>query len=466
MSKIITRFAPSPTGFLHIGGARTALFNWLTAKNQNGKFLLRIEDTDRKRSTDEALESIYSGLRWLGINWDNEPYSQFEQQERHITIVKQLLAQGKAYHCYCTPEELGEMRKKARAKGLTRLYNGLWRDKDPASAPKNVEPVIRLKIPLEGNTSFTDSIQGPVTVANQALDDMILLRADGTPTYMLAVVVDDFDMNITHVIRGDDHLTNTFRQIQIYKAMDWCIPIFAHMPLLHGSDGAKLSKRHGALGLNAYREMGILPESLNNYLLRLGWSHGNDEIISRDDAIKWFDIKNVGKSASRFDMEKLINLNSHYIKICDNERLLELVVPKISALLETELSTESRVRLMDGIDNLKYKVNNITEIVDNMIVYCIQRPINIGDLGNKTLNENDLENLKKVRDKLFDLEQWDTENLTKTIQGIANNNGTNLAKIAPPIRISLCGTMKAAGIFEVMRVLGKEETLGRFDDAL
>ena len=280
MSKVITRFAPSPTGFLHIGGARTALFNWLTAKNQNGKFLLRIEDTDRKRSTNEAVEAIYSGLKWLGIEWDGEPYSQFEQQERHITIVNQLLAQGKAYHCYCTPEELEEMRKKARAEGKTRLYNGLWRDKHPSNAPKNIEPVIRLKVPLEGNTSFTDRIQGSITVSNETLDDMILLRADRSPTYMLAVVVDDYDMNITHVIRGDDHLTNTFRQIQIYRAMGWRLPTFAHIPLLHGADGTKLSKRHGALGVNAYREMGILPESLKNYLLRLGWSHGNDEIIS------------------------------------------------------------------------------------------------------------------------------------------------------------------------------------------
>ncbi|MDP6258075.1 MAG: glutamate--tRNA ligase, partial [Rhodospirillales bacterium] len=297
MPKVVTRFAPSPTGFLHIGGARTALFNWLYAKYHDGEFLLRIEDTDRKRSTDEAVEAIYGGMKWLGLGWDGDAYSQFSHRDRHTEIARQLLAEGKAYHCYCSPEELAEMRETSRAAGSTRLYDGTWRDRDPSEAPAGVDPVIRLKALEEGETIISDAIQGDVTVNNNQIDDMILLRADGTPTYMLAVVVDDHDMGITHVIRGDDHLSNTFRQIQIYNALDWELPIFAHIPLLHGSDGAKLSKRHGALGVEAYRDMGFLPEAINNYLLRLGWSHGDEEIISQEQAIEWFDLDAVGKSA-------------------------------------------------------------------------------------------------------------------------------------------------------------------------
>ena len=369
MSEIITRFAPSPTGFLHIGGARTALFNWLMAKNLNGKFLLRIEDTDRKRSTQEAVDAIITGLQWLGIDWDGEVYSQFERRQRHNTVANELLAKGMAYRCYCTPEELNKMRETARAKGSSRLYNGLWRDKDKSMAPGNISPVIRLKAPLIGETTIEDAIQGSVTVSNETLDDMILLRADGTPTYMLAVVVDDHDMNISHVVRGDDHLTNTFRQIQIYKAMNWSLPIFAHMPLLHGQDGSKLSKRHGALGVDAYRDMGFLPEAVNNYLMRLGWSHGDDEIITQENAISWFDIANIGKSASRFDITKLNNLNGHYMKKCDNDRLVQLMLPEISKLLETELTPQIESRLKDGILDIKYKVSNINEAIDKSVVY-------------------------------------------------------------------------------------------------
>ncbi len=466
MSKIITRFAPSPSGFLHIGGARTALFNWLIAKNQGGKFLLRIEDTDRKRSTSEAVDAIFTGLNWLGINWDDEAYSQFERQKNHTIIANELLAKGKAYHCYCSPEELVDMREKARAQGSSRLYNGFWRDKDPLSAPSNIAPVVRLKVPLKGDTSFRDAIQGSVTVSNRTLDDMILMRADGTPTYMLAVVVDDHDMNISHVVRGDDHLTNTFRQIQIYKAMDWDLPIFAHMPLLHGADGGKLSKRHGALGVDAYREMGFLPEAVNNYLLRLGWSHGNDEIISQEDAIKWFDITNVGKSPARFDLDKLNNLNGHYIKKCDNKRLISLIQPEISKLLKTELSREVENRLKNGIENLKFRINNIRELIDNALIYCVNRPIKIEGKSNKILDRNGLNIIKKVRDKLVVLEPWTDENLTKEIHLLAEQSETGLGKIAQPLRSVLCGTMPAPGIFEVMKVLGKEETLGRIDDVL
>ncbi len=293
---VVTRFAPSPTGFLHIGGARTALFNWLYARHHGGKFLLRIEDTDRKRSTDEAHSAILEGLAWLGLNWDGDAISQFAERERHREIAQRLLEAGQAYRCYCSPEELTEMREQARAEGRTKLYDGRWRDRDPGDAPTGIDPVIRLKAPLEGETVIEDLIQGEVRVANTQLDDMVLLRADGTPTYMLAVVCDDHHMGISHVIRGDDHLTNSFRQIQISNALGWAPPLYAHMPLLHGSDGAKLSKRHGALGVEAYRDMGFLPEALNNYLLRLGWSHGDDEIIDIEQAIQWFDLDGVGRA--------------------------------------------------------------------------------------------------------------------------------------------------------------------------
>ncbi|MBT3991393.1 MAG: glutamate--tRNA ligase [Rhodospirillaceae bacterium] len=466
MSKVITRFAPSPTGFLHIGGARTALFNWLFAKHHGGEFLLRIEDTDRKRSTDEAVDAIFAGMKWLGLDWDGDAYSQFERRDRHTEVANELLANGKAYPCYCSPEELSEMRDKARAAGSSRLYDGTWRDRDPAEAPDGVDPVIRLKAPLEGETSIDDAVQGDVTVANSQLDDMILLRADGTPTYMLAVVVDDYDMDISHVIRGDDHLTNTFRQIQIYTAMDWDLPIFAHMPLLHGADGAKLSKRHGALGVEAYRDMGFLPEAVNNYLLRLGWSHGDDEIISQEQAIEWFDLDSVGKSAARFDMDKLQNLNSHYINECDNDRLVQLILPEVSKLLDGNVNSDAETRLTCGINGLKDRSKNILELSDNAKVYSVNRPIEIEGKAAKSLDESGLEMVNKARAVLADLASWDHENLNQLIKTLAENNDVGLGKIAQPLRSALSGSMPSPGIFEVMEVLGKEETLARIDDVL
>lgn len=466
MSKVITRFAPSPTGFLHIGGARTALFNWLFAKHHGGTFLLRIEDTDRKRSTEEAVEAILGGMKWLGLDWDGEAYSQFERQQRHSEIANQMLAEGKAYRCYCTPEELTEMRENARAAGNTRLYDGRWRDRDPSDAPEGLDFVVRLKAPLEGKTTIEDAIQGTVTVANETLDDMVLLRADGTPTYMLAVVVDDHDMEISHVVRGDDHLTNTFRQIQIYTAMGWDLPIFAHMPLLHGADGAKLSKRHGALGVEAYRDMGFLPEAVTNYLLRLGWSHGDDEIISREQAIEWFDLDGVGKSASRFDMDKLNNLNSHYINECDNDRLVELVLPEVTKLLDGKLAPDAESRLKIGMTGLKDRAKNILELADNARVYSINRPLVIEGKAAKNLNENGLKMIQESRQKLADLESWDHENLHKTITGIAEAAELGLGKVAQPLRAALSGSMPSPGIFDVMETLGKAETLARLDDVL
>src|SRR5579859_3608326 len=318
---VAVRFAPSPTGFLHIGGARTALFNWLFARHHGGQFHLRIEDTDRVRSTLEAVEAIVNGLNWLGLNWDGEIVHQFARAARHAEIAHQLLAAGRAYRCYCTPEELEAMRQRARAEKRSVRYDGTWRDRDPAEAPPGVAPAIRLKAPQEGSTTIHDLVQGEVTVANAELDDLILLRADGTPTYNLSVVVDDHDMGITHVIRGDDHLNNAFRQTQIYRALGWVVPQFAHVPLIHGPDGAKLSKRHGALGVDAYREMGYLPEALRNYLLRLGWSHGDEEIISTEQAVRWFDLGAIGRAPARFDFVKLASVNAHYIKAADDERL-------------------------------------------------------------------------------------------------------------------------------------------------
>ncbi|MBT7954617.1 MAG: glutamate--tRNA ligase [Rhodospirillaceae bacterium] len=464
MPKVVTRFAPSPTGFLHIGGARTALFNWLYAKHHGGEFLLRIEDTDRKRSTDEAVAAIYGGMKWLGLDWDGDAYSQFERRDHHAEIARQLLADGKAYHCYCSPDELTEMRESARAAGSTRLYDGTWRDRDPADAPAGIDPVVRLKAPLDGVTSISDAIQGEVTVNNDQMDDMILLRADGTPTYMLAVVVDDHDMGITHVVRGDDHLTNTFRQIQIYHALDWEIPIFAHMPLLHGSDGAKLSKRHGALGVEAYRDMGFLPEALNNYLLRLGWSHGDDEIISQEQAIEWFDLAAVGKGAARFDLDKLSSLNSHYINQADNERLVELILPEVSKLLDGNLSEEAESRLEQGMESLKDRAKNILELAENAVFYAAKRPIKITPKAAKNLDQNGLDMLAKIRTELAKIEIWEQDSIDQIARDVAEKEEVGLGKIAQPLRSALSGSHASPGIFEVMEVLGKEEALARLDD--
>jgi glutamyl-tRNA synthetase len=321
---IVTRFAPSPTGFLHIGGARTALFNWLYARGRGGKMLLRIEDTDRERSTKEAIDAILDGLKWLELDWDGEVIYQFSRAARHREVAEQLLAQGKAYRCYATPEELDEMRKKARAEGRTRLYDGMWRDRDPATAPGGMKPTIRLKAPLTGETVIEDQVQGRVVWQNENLDDLVLLRGDGTPTYMLAVVVDDHDMGVTHIIRGDDHLINAARQKQIYDALGWNVPNMSHIPLIHGPDGSKLSKRHGALGVDAYRAMGYLPAALRNYLVRLGWSHGDQEIFSTEEMIRAFDLSGVGRSAARFDFAKLENLNGHYIRHSDDQSLVTM----------------------------------------------------------------------------------------------------------------------------------------------
>src|SRR5713101_2711288 len=371
----VVRFAPSPTGFLHIGGARTALFNWLFARHHGGKFLLRIEDTDHARSTPEAVAAIVEGLDWLGLSWDGEIVYQSARAARHAEVARQLLAAGRAYRCYCTPTELDAMRERARAEKRSVRYDGTWRDRDPSEAPPGVPPVIRLKAPQQGSTTIRDHVQGEVTVANTELDDLIILRADGTPTYNFSVVVDDHDMGITHVIRGDDHLNNAFRQKQIYDALGWEVPEFAHLPLIHGPDGAKLSKRHGALGVEAYRDLGYLPEGLRNYLLRLGWSHGDDEIIATEQAIEWFDIDAVGRAPARFDFAKLDNLNGHYIRVAEGGRLVTLVAEKLEKAFGRTLSETERTRLLQAMPELKLRPKTLVELAANARFLVTPRPI-------------------------------------------------------------------------------------------
>ncbi|MDH3335979.1 MAG: glutamate--tRNA ligase, partial [Rhodospirillaceae bacterium] len=431
---VVTRFAPSPTGFLHIGGARTALFNWLYATHTGGKFLLRIEDTDRARSTEEATKAIIHGLHWLGLDPDEEPISQFSRQQNHVDVAKKLLAEGKAYYCYSSPEELEQMREKAKSEGRPMRYDGTWRDRDPSEAPSGVDPVVRIKSEQTGTTVLNDIIQGDVSVENTELDDFVLLRADGTPTYMLAVVVDDHDMGITHVIRGDDHLTNTFRQIQLYRAMGWELPQFAHMPLLHGADGKKLSKRHGALGVEAYEEMGFLPEALCNYLLRLGWGHGDDEIISRRQAIEWFDIADVGKAAARFDMNKLTSINAHYMRETNNIRLTKLSLPKITDFLGGNISPESEERLQNGMSGLKERAKTLVELAENAAFYCKLRPIEINEKAEKLLLGDGADKLSGFRAILTQTYDWNSTSLEDKARAFSEENGCKLGSVAQPLR--------------------------------
>ncbi|MBT3401187.1 MAG: glutamate--tRNA ligase, partial [Rhodospirillaceae bacterium] len=382
---VVTRFAPSPTGFLHIGGARTALFNYLFAKHHGGQFLLRVEDTDRKRSTEEAMQAILHGMNWLELNWDGAETYQSQNADRHREVAEQLVADGNAYKCYCTPEELAEMREIAKnSGGGTRMYDGRWRDRDASEAPAGIDPVIRIKMPLEGETTIADLVQGDVTKANDTLDDFIILRSDGTPTYMLAVVVDDHDMGVTHAIRGDDHLNNAFRQLHLFKACGWDVPEFAHIPLIHGSDGAKLSKRHGALGVEAYEEMGILPEAMCNYLLRLGWSHGDDETISREQAIEWFNLDAVGRSPARFDMDKLLNLNAQYLKTADADTLAARVLADANAAGIT-VSPEAETRLVAGMPGLASRAKNTHELFELSHLYLVDAPIEMTEKARDSL---------------------------------------------------------------------------------
>ena len=458
---VVTRFAPSPTGYLHIGGVRTALFNWLYARHHGGQYRLRIEDTDRKRSTEDAVSKIFEGLDWLELEHDGEPVFQSQNAARHISVAEQLLADGRAYHCYCTPEELAEIREAARAQGRTRLYDRRWRDRDPADAPAGVAPSVRVEMPLDGETVIDDLVQGEVRVANDNLDDFIILRPDGTPTYMLAVVVDDHDMGVTHIVRGDDHLNNAFRQYHVYQALGWNVPAFAHIPLIHGSDGAKLSKRHGALGVEEYKDMGILPAAMRNYLLRLGWSHGDDEIISTEQAIEWFDLAAVGRSPARFDMEKLTSLNAHYIRESDDAELIERILPMIEQELGAPVAEAAQSRLRAGIDGLKQRANTLNELAENSLFYCRMLPLPLTGKAAKLLGPDALGNLDSLAVDLEKTTSWNTEALEACVREFAEANGLKLGQIAQPLRAALTGSTVSPGIFEVMTALGRDETLAR-----
>ena len=463
---VVTRFAPSPTGFLHIGGARTALFNHLYARHHGGRYLLRIEDTDRERSTEQAIDAILDGLSWLGLEADEPPVFQSRNADRHAALARQLLADGKAYHCYCTPEELQEMRDRARAEGRPVRYDGRWRDRDPADAPSDIPPVVRLKAPQDGETVIHDLVQGEVRVANSQLDDMVLLRSDGTPVYMLSVVVDDHDMGVTHVIRGDDHLTNAFRQTQLFNALGFPVPAFGHIPLIHGPDGKKLSKRHGALAVQDYREQGYLPEALRNYLLRLGWGHGDEEIIDDARAIELFDLDGVGRAAARFDFAKLEALNAHYLRESDNLRLVELIAPRLSADLGHPLDDAEFALLTRAMDGLKERARTVTELAENAAFYVARRPITLNDKARKLLDGDAPALLGDLRQTLADLDPWNHNSLEEAVRNFSEEHAIKLGKVAQPMRAALTGSNASPGIFEVAELLGKAQVLGRIDDAI
>jgi len=466
---VVTRFAPSPTGFLHIGGARTALFNWLYARGRGGKMLLRIEDTDRERSTQEAIDAILDGLNWLGITSDGDPIYQFARSARHREVAESLLAAGRAYRCYASPQELAQMREAARAAGRSKLYDGRWRDRDASEAPPGVKPAIRLKAPLTGETVIEDQVQGRVVWQNENLDDLVLLRSDGTPTYMLAVVVDDHDMGVTHIIRGDDHLTNAARQKHIYDALGWPVPVMAHIPLIHGPDGAKLSKRHGALGVEAYRAMGYLPVALRNYLVRLGWSHGDQEIFSTQEMIAAFDLPQIGRSPARFDFAKLESLNGHYIRHSADAELLEAIetlLPHIAGGtdLAKKLTPALRGQWLAAMPSLKERAKTLLDIIDGAQFLLADRPLPLDDKAAAILTPEARALLREVGPRLRDVEPWTAEATEQVVRVFAEAKGLKLGAVAQPLRAALTGRITSPGIFEVLTILGKAESLARIAD--
>ena len=457
---VVTRFAPSPTGFLHIGGTRTALFNWLYARHTGGKYLLRIEDTDRARSTEPAITAIFDGLEWLGLGGDEPAVMQFARSARHAEVAHQLLTAGDAYRCYLTQAELAARRELAQAERRPFRIVSEWRDADAATWPASEPYVVRIKAPLEGETTIVDEVQGSITVANAELDDFILLRSDGTPTYMLAVVVDDHDMGVTHVIRGDDHINNAFRQLLIIRAMHaaeggWPDPVYGHVPLIHGADGAKLSKRHGALGVDAYRDdLGILPEALVNYLLRLGWGHGDDEIISRADAVNWFELSNVGKGAARFDTAKLLSLNGHYLREADDARLAALVAPRMAGAVDLALLTKA-------MPFLKVRAKDLNELATSAAFLFAQRPLQLDPKAEALLNDEARALLDAIHRRIGDTGDWTAEALESNLKAMAEELGLGLGKLAQPLRAALTGQTTSPGIFDVLVLLGPDESLAR-----
>ena len=454
------RIAPSPTGYMHIGTARTALFNYLYARHHGGEFLLRIEDTDRERSTTEAVDALLTGLKWMGLNWDGETLFQFERAPRHAEVALEMLKAGKAYYCYATPEELDAMRAEQKAKGLPQRYDGRWRDRDPKEAPEGIKPVIRLKAPQTGKTTVIDRALGEITVNNEEIDDLVLLRSDGTPTYMLAVVVDDHDMGITHVIRGQDHMTNTFRQVPIYQAMGWKVPEFAHIPLINGEDGKKLSKRYAALGLHEYDAMGYLPEAIRNYLLRLGWSHGDDEIISDAQAIEWFNFENMQKSPARFDTKKLNNLNAHYIREADNERLLTLILSRLETLHGAKLSSDAIERVRRGMSSLKQRAITLNDLAESAMVYVADKA---APLDEKTSTLIDAPLLKEIVALIEAQNDWTGHAIEARLREFGEGKGLKLGKLAQPLRVAITGLAVSPPIFELMEIIGREATMQRLE---
>ena len=468
-AKVVTRFAPSPTGFLHIGGARTALFNWLYARKHGGTFLLRIEDTDRERSTEPAIAAILDGMRWLGLDWDGETTFQFARADRHREAALSLVAGGKAYFCYASQQELDEMRETARAQGKPWRYDGRWRDRDPAEAPPGVKPVVRLRAPQEGDTVVDDKVQGRVTWANKDLDDLVLLRSDGNPTYMLAVVVDDHDMGVTQIIRGDDHLTNAARQTHIYQAFGWDVPGMAHIPLIHGADGAKLSKRHGALGVDAYRALGYLPEALRNYLVRLGWSQGDREFFSTPEMIEAFDLANVGRSPSRFDFVKLGNMNGQYVRAAPDAELvaaIEAMLPHIEggAAIAAGLDAGVRAQLLAAMPGLKERAKTLVELLDGAGFLFAARPLPMDAKAAEILGNGGRAHLVALLPRLTGLPEWSAASTEEAVRVYAEETGAKLGQVAQPLRAALTGRGTSPGIFDVLAVLGRAESLGRLGD--
>ena len=468
-SPVITRFAPSPTGYLHIGGGRTALFNWAYAKRMGGKMLLRIEDTDRERSTAPAIDAIIEGLTWLGLDWSGEPVSQYGRAARHREVAELLLAQGKAYRCYCTPQELDEMRARAEAEKRPIRYDGTWRNRDPSEAPAGLKPAIRFRAPQEGETVVEDAVQGRVVIPNKDLDDLIILRSDGNPTYNLSVVVDDHDMGVTHIIRGVDHLTNAARQTQIYKAMGWRVPHMSHIPLIHGPDGAKLSKRHGALGVEAYRAMGYLPEAMRNYLARLGWSHGDDEIFSTDQLVEWFNLEQIGKSAARFDFAKLENLNGHYIRHTPDDRLLAQFIDFLphaegGQAFRARIDDAMMAKLLRAMPGLKERARTLVELMKGAQFLFAARPLPMDEKAAQIIREGGADVLKAVVPVLEQVKNWIAHDIEYAVKTHAEVQGLKLGKVAQPLRAALTGTSTSPGIFDVLEVLGKPEALARLRD--
>ncbi|MBI1275952.1 glutamate--tRNA ligase [bacterium] len=457
---VVTRFAPSPTGFLHIGGARTALFNWLFARHNGGKFLLRIEDTDRARSTDAAIAAILDGMKWLELDWDGEETYQFARASRHAEVAHEMVKNSTAYLCYTPQEEINALREQAMAKGESFRFESPWRDSTNMT-PANTPPVVRLKAPRTGTTHVSDQVQGEIDFPNSDLDDMVLLRADGTPTYMLAVVVDDHDMGVTHIIRGDDHLTNAGRQTLIYKAMGWNVPVFAHLPLIHGPDGAKLSKRHGALGVDAYRDMGYLPEAIRNYLLRLGWSHGDDEIISTKQAIDWFNLEHVGQSPSRMDFVKLENLNHHYLQQADNAHLLALILPMLEKSLGHDLDAPARLRVEKGLTSLKPRAKTIVQLAEAAAFYARSKTLPMDPKAQEILTQHqaNIEAAANAFDKLSGT--WDAATLEAAVKQLVTDLNVPFKDVGMPLRAALAGTTNAPGIGDIMAALGHDETMAR-----